>query len=193
MRRALRTQSLQHRICRSGVVFVDARSETIRSITLETAREFLGRNGSLANPIAMSRVRLSGRVGAGLDPCAAILVPISLEEGQEKEIIFILGSGGAVKKSGGQLVYRLVPQAPATALPGPGRGMALLESDAWRGSRRNARCRGQLPGERLAFIPNARLPHVGADGILSVRRCVRVPRSVTGRDGPCACRTRPLA
>ena len=37
--------------------------------------EFLGRNGTLRNPVAMTRLRLSGRVGTALDPCAAIQVP----------------------------------------------------------------------------------------------------------------------
>ena len=55
--------------------------------------EFLGRNGSLANPDALTRVRLSGRLGAGLDPCGAIQVPFELGEGQEREIIFRLGAG----------------------------------------------------------------------------------------------------
>ena len=55
--------------------------------------EFLGRNGTLQNPAAMSRARLSGRVGTGLDPCAAIQVPFDLAEGQEREIIFRLGVG----------------------------------------------------------------------------------------------------
>lgn len=54
--------------------------------------EFLGRNGSLADPDALSRVRLSGRLGAGLDPCGAIQVPFELGEGQEREIIFRLGA-----------------------------------------------------------------------------------------------------
>jgi cellobiose phosphorylase len=55
--------------------------------------EFIGRNGTLRNPAAMKRYRLSGRVGAGLDPCAAIQVPFELAEGQEREIIFRLGAG----------------------------------------------------------------------------------------------------
>ena len=55
--------------------------------------EFLGRNGTLSNPAAMSIPDLSGRVGTGLDPCAAIRVPFDLENGQEREIVFTLGVG----------------------------------------------------------------------------------------------------
>jgi len=55
--------------------------------------EFLGRNGTLRSPAAMTRARLSGKVGAALDPCAAIHVPFNLADGQEREIIFRLGAG----------------------------------------------------------------------------------------------------
>jgi len=55
--------------------------------------EFLGRNGSLRNPAAMTRARLSGKVGAALDPCGAIQVPFDLADGQEREIVFRLGAG----------------------------------------------------------------------------------------------------
>jgi cellobiose phosphorylase len=56
-------------------------------------REFLGRNGSLRTPAAMTRTRLSGKVGAALDPCGAIQVNFDLAAGQEREIIFKLGVG----------------------------------------------------------------------------------------------------
>ncbi len=72
------------------VVFADT-SETTRTITADRT-EFLGRNGTPANPAALNRTRLSGRVGAGLDPCAAIQVPVDIEDGQEKEIVFTLGA-----------------------------------------------------------------------------------------------------
>ncbi|NNM51658.1 MAG: cyclic beta 1-2 glucan synthetase, partial [Pseudomonadales bacterium] len=56
-------------------------------------REFLGRNGSLKAPHALTRARLSGRLGAGLDPCGAIQVPFDLADEQERVVIFRLGTG----------------------------------------------------------------------------------------------------
>ena len=55
--------------------------------------EFIGRNGTLANPAAMARSRLSGRVGPALDPCGAIHVGFELRDGEEREIVFTLGAG----------------------------------------------------------------------------------------------------
>jgi len=55
--------------------------------------EFIGRNGNLQNPKAMSRLKLSGKIGLALDPCAAIQVPFFVAEGEEQEIIFRLGAG----------------------------------------------------------------------------------------------------
>ncbi|MDF3079344.1 MAG: glycosyltransferase 36 [Sphingobacteriaceae bacterium] len=54
--------------------------------------EFIGRNGNLQNPRALYRKKLSGRSGAGMDPCAALQVNFDLLDGQEKEIVFILGN-----------------------------------------------------------------------------------------------------
>jgi cellobiose phosphorylase len=55
--------------------------------------EFIGRNGTLRDPAAMHRTRLSGKVGAALDPCAVIQVAFDLAEGQERAIVFRLGAG----------------------------------------------------------------------------------------------------
>ena len=56
--------------------------------------EFLGRTGGLGNPVALTRQRLSNRVGAGLDACGAIQVPVDLASGQERSVIFRLGAAG---------------------------------------------------------------------------------------------------
>jgi cellobiose phosphorylase len=74
--------------------------------------EFLGRNRTLRSPAAMSRLRLSGKVGAGLDPCAALQVPFELPDGQEREIIFTLGVGRDTANAS-DLVHRFRGSAAA--------------------------------------------------------------------------------
>ena len=73
------------------IAFLDV-NDGSRTITGDR-KEFLGRNGSLARPAALRRARLSGKVGAGLDPCGAMQVAFDLADGQEHEISFRLGVG----------------------------------------------------------------------------------------------------
>ncbi|MDO8349162.1 MAG: glycosyl transferase, partial [Planctomycetota bacterium] len=54
--------------------------------------EFLGRNGSLDHPDSLAGNRpLSGRCGAGLDPCGALQTEVELAPGRQTEIVFFLG------------------------------------------------------------------------------------------------------
>jgi len=85
------------------VAFFDV-DDAGRTVTCDRA-EFIGRNGSLENPAAMARTHLSGRLGAGLDPCAAIQVRLDLADGEEREIVFRLGLGGV---PGGEEARQLV-------------------------------------------------------------------------------------
>jgi cellobiose phosphorylase len=85
------------------VAFFDV-DDTSRTVSGDRA-EFIGRNGSLEHPAAMAQSHLSGRLGSGLDPCAAIQVPFELADGQAHEITFLLGLGGV---PGGEDAGRLV-------------------------------------------------------------------------------------
>ena len=87
---ALFARNAYGRECANRVVFAHV-SERERTVS-GNRTEFIGRNGSLASPAAMRRKRLSGRTGAGLDPCAAIQSRIELAAGQEREIVFVFGA-----------------------------------------------------------------------------------------------------
>ena len=95
------------------VAFFDA-GEATRNVTGDRG-EFIGRNGTPGKPAAMVRQRLSGKVGAALDPCAAIQVPFDLAAGGEREVIFTLGVGkdsgdaaALVRRSRGSAAARAV-------------------------------------------------------------------------------------
>jgi cyclic beta-1,2-glucan synthetase len=61
--------------------------------------EFIGRNSNLSDPKALYRKKLSGRRGAGFDPCAALQVKFDLSNGAEKEIVFQLGNGQNISEA----------------------------------------------------------------------------------------------
>ncbi len=92
------------------VVFLQT-SETRRTVTANRT-EFIGRNGSLSDPAAMRRVRLSGKTGAGLDPCAAMQTQLDLADGQEREIVFVIGAASD-REEAQQLMQRFGGPAAA--------------------------------------------------------------------------------
>jgi cellobiose phosphorylase len=78
------------------VAFFDASWSGLKTATRTFTgdrAEFIGRNGSICAPAALNRVRLSGKVGAGLDACAAMHISFELPSGDECEIVFTMGAG----------------------------------------------------------------------------------------------------
>jgi cellobiose phosphorylase len=76
------------------IAFFDV-DDPVKSITTDR-EEFIGRNGHAGSPEAMSKSKLSGKTGAALDPCAVIQISVTLAEGEEREIVFRLGTGASI-------------------------------------------------------------------------------------------------
>ncbi len=88
---ALLASNGYHQDYASQVAFLQV-LEHARTMTGDRA-EFLGRNGSPSAPEALQWEELSGRVGAGWDPCGALHVNITVDPMAEVEVIFLLGAG----------------------------------------------------------------------------------------------------
>jgi cyclic beta-1,2-glucan synthetase len=76
-----------------GVAFADLGGR--QSTWTADRTEFLGCCGRLSAPLALTRAQaLSGKTGAGLDPCAALQQTVELAAGQTVEIVSFLGQCG---------------------------------------------------------------------------------------------------
>jgi cyclic beta-1,2-glucan synthetase len=74
----------------SGRVAFSALSTPVVAVTGDR-RSFLGRHGSPANPAALRAGTLDNRVGAGLDPCAALQSDLTLKPGETVSVVWVLG------------------------------------------------------------------------------------------------------
>jgi len=97
----------------SRYVAFAAMSETLTAFTSDR-REFLGRNGSTSNPRALERAGLTRRTGPSVDPCAALQTELTLQPGESREVVFLLGA--AVGEAGArEAVGRYRGTAAATS------------------------------------------------------------------------------
>jgi cyclic beta-1,2-glucan synthetase len=100
----------------TAVVFVDV-ADLARTVTGDR-NEFLGRNGSMSNPAALKRERLSGATGAGLDPCGAVQVILDIADGERRETRFCLGAGRDLAHAQELIGYAREAGASKAALEG---------------------------------------------------------------------------
>ncbi len=94
---ALLARNPSHPDYGSEVAFLDV-SQPDRTLTADRV-EFLGRNGSIAEPAAMARIALSGTTGAAYDPCGAIQVRFEIAAGATEEVVFVLGQSSTVEEA----------------------------------------------------------------------------------------------
>ena len=92
----------------------------------------------------MTRARLSGRVGAGLDPCLAMQVTLELADGQEREIAFTFGSGRDLADA----------RTLVTRFRGIGAARGALEGVWAYWNRTLGAVNVQTPDPRLNFLAN---------------------------------------
>lgn len=81
----------------AGRLAFAAASQPVRSTTSDRT-EFLGKYGSVSRPAALARSNLAERFGPLQDPCAGLMVDISLAPGESKEVTFVLGQVAGLKQ-----------------------------------------------------------------------------------------------
>jgi len=66
----------------------------VQSFTCDRG-DFIGRNRTLDAPAGLFRKNLTGRAGAGLDPCAALQIALEIPAGETRSVAFVLGQGNS--------------------------------------------------------------------------------------------------
>ena len=158
-------------------------TEVPQSFTCDRT-EFIGRNRTLEAPAALFRERLSGRAGAGLDPCAALQIRIDVPPGESRRVAFVLGQGN-------DAAHAAALAARYSALAGSGGCvqtlLVLLGRDARHDPGPDPRRFVRSPREPVAGVSVTRVPRLGPQRTVPAGRRVRIPRSAAGRPVAALC------
>ena len=92
-------------------------SEPVNAFTANR-EEFLGRNGDLVAPASLAAVSLSGSTGAGFDPCATLRSILTLEPGETREVVVLLGAAKSQDEARAIIARHSTPAAANAAVDG---------------------------------------------------------------------------
>ncbi len=118
-------------------------SEPVTSATGDRTA-FIGRNGDLTAPAALSFDALSGTTGAGYDPCAALRCTITLAPGETRDVVLLLGAA-----RGDEAARDIITRCGA---PEQAREASRAAVDAWEA--RLGIIRVQTPSAELNALVN---------------------------------------
>ncbi len=142
--------------------------------------QFLGRNNLGGKPLALGRIRLDNRTGAGLDPAAALQLPVTLDTGQQVDLIFMLGEVANIDAMRAVVGRYTTPRQVDDALN--------AVHQAWDAKLNRLQVRTPMlstgfPGESLASLSGVELPILGTHGDAAIEWRLRIPRSAAGFAG----------
>ena len=105
---------------------------------------FIGRNGDLGAPAALRFNELTGSFASGLDPCAALRCTITLQPGETRDVVLLLGAA-----RGEEAVREIIAQCGA---PDAARAEAHTSVGAW--TNRLGIIRVETPSAELNALVN---------------------------------------
>ena len=125
-------------------------SEPVVAFTADR-REFVGRNGTIAEPSALEpgAAALSGTTGAATDPCAALQCRLELAPGASHEVVVLLGAAPSLDDA----------QAILTELGDASRATTRATEHLQRWERRLTSMRVQTPDAAFDAMLNHWLPY----------------------------------